>query len=95
MVGQGEGEGEGEEGGGRSDPGAPILHSLPPALFQAIIHVLLTSGKSVRQATSFLSTRRELDPGPLQTGQPRGPVSGSLNPSESAPQLAEISQHLY
>ena len=68
MVGQG----EGEEGGARSDPGAPILHALPSALFQAIIHVLLTSGKSVRQASSFLSTRRELDPGPLHTGQHLG-----------------------
>lgn len=72
MVGQGEGEGEGEEGGARSDPGAPILHPLPSALFQAIIHVLLTSGKSVSQAASFLSNRRELDPGPLQTGQHLG-----------------------
>ena len=69
MVGQGGGEGEGKEGGGRSDPGAPVLHALPSALFQAIIQVLLTSGKSVRQAASFLSSRRELDPGPLQTGQ--------------------------
>ena len=50
MVGQG----EGEEGEARSDPGAPILHPLPSALFQAIIHVLLTSGKSVSQAASFL-----------------------------------------